>query len=209
MTKIGFPLPESSTASLQKAKLAVMEKVKYVVKSGVMGGPGGGYKYASEGDVIAVIRSAMLESGITLSIANMEVVPDSNQQVTTTSGKQSNIVYVRVRGVFSYGDEHESQCAVGCGMDSGDKAVYKAMTGAYKYILRQYFCLETGDDPDKYPSEDPILTPAERLAEELRGVDAQGLKAWSSKVKDMRLSRSDRDALLICYNNRKTELGVE
>jgi hypothetical protein len=36
----------------------------------------------------------------------------------------------------------------------GDKATAKAMTGAYKYALRQTFCIETGDDPDKDPSVD-------------------------------------------------------
>ena len=30
----------------------------------------------------------------------------------------------------------------------------KALTGAYKYALRQAFLLETGDDPDRQPSHE-------------------------------------------------------
>ena len=44
--------------------------------------------------------------------------------------------------------------AVGEGSDAGDKGANKAMTGLYKYALRQTFCIETGDDPDKFASEE-------------------------------------------------------
>jgi hypothetical protein len=36
----------------------------------------------------------------------------------------------------------------GEGLDAGDKAPYKAMTGALKYALLQSFLLATGDDPE-------------------------------------------------------------
>jgi hypothetical protein len=36
----------------------------------------------------------------------------------------------------------------GQGLDPGDKAPYKAMTGALKYALLQSFLLATGDDPE-------------------------------------------------------------
>src|SRR5215469_13711312 len=36
----------------------------------------------------------------------------------------------------------------GEGADPGDKAPYKAMTGALKYALLQSFLLATGDDPE-------------------------------------------------------------
>jgi hypothetical protein len=43
----------------------------------------------------------------------------------------------------------------GEGADVGDKSANKALTGAYKYALRQALLIETGDDPDKFPSEPP------------------------------------------------------
>ena len=37
----------------------------------------------------------------------------------------------------------------GQGTDSGDKGVYKAITGAIKYIFMKNFMIPTGDDPEK------------------------------------------------------------
>lgn len=39
--------------------------------------------------------------------------------------------------------------AAGQGIDSGDKGVYKAITGAIKYIYMKTFNIPTGDDPEK------------------------------------------------------------
>lgn len=39
--------------------------------------------------------------------------------------------------------------AAGQGMDKGDKGVYKAITGAIKYIFMKTFLIPTGDDPEK------------------------------------------------------------
>jgi len=36
----------------------------------------------------------------------------------------------------------------GIGMDTGDKAIYKAETGAQKNFLMQLFLMSTGDDPE-------------------------------------------------------------
>jgi hypothetical protein len=41
----------------------------------------------------------------------------------------------------------------GQGLDPGDKAPYKAMTGALKYALLQSFLLATGDDPEDERSD--------------------------------------------------------
>jgi hypothetical protein len=39
-----------------------------------------------------------------------------------------------------------------------------ALTGAYKYFLRQTFLIETGDDPDRYASADQEAAPASKAA---------------------------------------------
>jgi hypothetical protein len=45
-------------------------------------------------------------------------------------------------------DEEVIATAAGQGLEAGDKAPYKAMTGALKYALLQTFLLATGDDPE-------------------------------------------------------------
>ena len=52
----------------------------------------------------------------------------------------------------------------GEGLDSGDKAPYKAMTGALKYALLQSFLLATGDDP-----EEERFIPTNRSSSPTRG----------------------------------------
>ena len=62
----------------------------------------------------------------------------------------------------------EKITAVGSGNDRakngsvGDKGVYKALTGANKYLLFKLFQIETGDDPEKDETASP---PAQDKAE--------------------------------------------
>ena len=50
---------------------------------------------------------------------------------------------------------YESSVITGEGIDKGDKAGYKAYTGAVKYFLANTFLVATGDDPEK---ESPNVT---------------------------------------------------
>lgn len=44
---------------------------------------------------------------------------------------------------------YEETIITGEGIDKGDKAGYKAYTGALKYYLADTFCVATGDDPER------------------------------------------------------------
>ena len=54
-----------------------------------------------------------------------------------------------------------SGVVVGQGADKGDKGVYKAITGAIKYLYMKMFNIPTGDDAEK---ESPELKPAKKTA---------------------------------------------
>ena len=51
----------------------------------------------------------------------------------------------------------------GEGADAGDKAPYKAMTGALKYALLQSFLLATGDDPEDERADSRATLGSERV----------------------------------------------
>jgi hypothetical protein len=51
----------------------------------------------------------------------------------------------------------------GEGLDAGDKAPYKAMTGALKYALLQSFLLATGDDPEDERADSRAALGSERV----------------------------------------------
>ena len=58
----------------------------------------------------------------------------------------------------------ETTVITGEGMDKGDKAGYKAYTGAVKYYLADTFLVATGDDPEKDSPQETMNTKTERKA---------------------------------------------
>lgn len=59
---------------------------------------------------------------------------------------------------------YEETEITGEGMDKGDKAGYKAYTGALKYYLADTFMVATGDDPEKDSPAESMNTKAVRKA---------------------------------------------
>lgn len=58
----------------------------------------------------------------------------------------------------------ETTVITGEGMDKGDKAGYKAYTGAVKYYLADTFLVATGDDPENDSPQETMNTKSERKA---------------------------------------------
>lgn len=136
--------------SIYEAINAVMTEVGYVQKK-----KGGDipYKFAGEAALIEALRPSMVEHGIVVYPAGVSEFKLERE----TSGKGTQ--YTHVHGLFSFVFQHvdSDTCVitqvVGEGIDYGDKAASKASTIAFKYALRQTFTIETGDDPDKYGSD--------------------------------------------------------
>lgn len=135
---------------------------RYVQKTGQMQGVAR-YSYAKEGDFIATIRPLMEAHGVTIRPTGMDVI--LNEPFTRANGGTSYRVVLRVTFTLlhSSGDSATVQTC-GEGIDTGDKAFNKAMTGAMKYAMRQTFCVETGDDPDDTPSHEQERRPAQQQA---------------------------------------------
>jgi len=138
------------------AKIAeVMQNVDYLQKDGRVAYGSTRYSYLSEEKITSEMREAMLKAGLVIYPARMEVV---NQQDVSTKTGQARVINIlvtyRVQDIDS--EEFIEVQALGEGMDAGDKAVYKAMTGAFKYAQRQAFMIPTGDDPDKVSSDELV-----------------------------------------------------
>ncbi len=138
--------------SIHEAIAAVMSEVGYVRKQRASGL---NYSFAGETALIEALRPAMVAHGIYCYAFACDSV--ERDEYTTAKGSQMFRTTLRmtVRYQNANGDPNDyiDTQAYGEGADTGDKSLSKAMTGAYKYSLRETFCLETGDDPDKYPSE--------------------------------------------------------
>ena len=144
------------SAKITAALHQVMQEVSYVQKTGE--NKFHKYRYAGEADLLEKLRPAMLKAGLLL-------LPSAN--IATTDEHGNTYVSVEYTLAHKDGDVWPTTIkAVGCGGDVskdgrvGDKGVYKALTGANKYLLFKLFQIETGDDPeDDSKVEDPHSTP--------------------------------------------------
>lgn len=137
----------TTNAGIYQKIYAVMAELGWVEKDGqVSMGGRGGYAYATEANFIAAVRPLMVKHGLVMLPTNVE----KNIDVITSDGRttfaSSVLVTYRLIDVET-GDGIDVQM-VGTGNDNGDKSIYKALTGAFKYALRQIFMIGTGDDPE-------------------------------------------------------------
>lgn len=112
------------------------------------------YDYATESDIMEAIREKLAEVSVfvTTSVEDMQFRETPKK---TRDGSPVHLVFVRTKHTFHDGETGESLEAFGYGSgeDSGDKAVYKAITGAMKYFASKNFLMSTGDDPEKDSEE--------------------------------------------------------
>ena len=193
--------------SLRAAMAAVMHEVSYVQKKTRVQG----YTAAGESDVIAAIRPAMLRHGIVGPVpVDGEVV--EVKHITKDNGKQMRFVVLRRVWRFSHVPTGETLDVVtyGEGADSLDKATLKAMTASKKYAIREAFCLETGDDPDKVASEDESASEATyaRAYTAIREAADAGALDRLVKAVDSRelLTHVQREKLRKLADSRRAEL---
>jgi hypothetical protein len=122
-----------------------MSKVAYVQKTGKNAFHG--YKYAGEADLLAVLRPAMVEAGLMLlpsvkSVSHADEHGNVAVMMEYTLIHKDGEVWPEKIGAAGMGNDRAKNGSV------GDKGVYKAITGANKYVLFKLFQIETGDDPE-------------------------------------------------------------
>lgn len=105
------------------------------------------YDYATEGDIAAAVRKGLSARSI---IVVPRTIDPTLGTVERKNGGGDTLVTLRV--VFAFLDGETGQSlevpVYGQGQDGGDKAFYKALTGAVKYLLLKTFLMPTGDDPE-------------------------------------------------------------
>lgn len=137
-------------AKILTALHATMTSVGYVQKKGK--NTFQNYKYAGEGNLLEVLRPAMVENGLLLIPSHREVSPIDANGITVacveyTLAHKDGDVWPEKIVVYGAGGDKNSKGV-------GDKGLYKALTGANKYLLFKLFQIETGDDPEKDSEQD-------------------------------------------------------
>lgn len=133
-------------AKLQKKKNALRKDLK---ERGILKRGGKNdydhYSYFSEAQYKELFTELFSKHGLELKFNELEYTTFEGSE-KQANGRMPKIEFslIDVETGFS-----EETTITGEGIDKGDKAGYKAYTGALKYFLANTFMVATGDDPEK------------------------------------------------------------
>ena len=145
-----------------RQKLAeVRRRIGYVQKRGF--NERNNYSYVTAADLAGAVGDILAELGIVIVPRLESIAYEPNQYGRVEAARAAQVVMAYTFTDVDSGEEITTKVA-GQGLDAGDKAPYKAMTGALKYALLQSFLLATGDDPED-----------ERISHSLSGNGAERL----------------------------------
>lgn len=153
--KAAATAPAPVPKNIGEAKLEIMKRVPYLLKRKPGKEERGiNYTYAAEPDLIRELRPVMIAFGVDVRPGKVKI--ENQEQYETKHGGKWNRVRIIQEFIFRHVPSlTEDVCEiVGEGADPGDKTSGKSHTGALKYALRQYFLIETGDDPDRVSSDE-------------------------------------------------------
>lgn len=176
-------------AKLQKKKNALRKALK---EKGVLKKGGTNtfdkYSYFSEAQYKELFTELFSDAGLELSFNEVEY------NTFTGSEKQANGRMPKLNFILTDIDTgfYEETTITGEGIDKGDKAGYKAYTGALKYYLANTFMVATGDDPEKESPSHTMNTKEEK-------------KASAKQVELLKGLVNDIPAMLKYYNVEKIE----
>jgi len=109
------------------------------------------YTYSTAFDVLSPVQRACNEHGLIViaDCVDAKIEPgraSCTVRLTIADSETGESLSVTAPGYaedFSYKENRPN----------GDKAVYKAITGATKYAVRSFFCLPSDDDPERTPNK--------------------------------------------------------
>lgn len=164
---------------LQKMALAT-DKIARVKKDLNVSTGKSSYKAVGEQQVLEAVKPIENEVGIySYPISRNVIDKDIITSSTSYNGevKEKTQFFMRLETVYRFVNIEDKEDYIdittyGDGIDSGDKAPGKAMTYADKYALLKAYKIETGDDPDKDPSEelkksDKYVNPTQKIGKDL------------------------------------------
>ena len=141
-----------------------------------------GFKFRSIDDTVASVRKALIKHNVAIV---PEVVNVEKSTYQTKSGAVMNVSDVLVNYLF-IAEDGSSVVATMAGQasDSGDKAVSKALSMAFKYLCFQTFLCGTDGDPDAEVAPEAV-TPAQAglTAADKKRISILGERAGLDKAK--------------------------
>lgn len=130
----------------------VMKAIEYLTKDDKVEFGNTKYKAISEEKVTTAVRKELVKQGIVIiPILQESTVTELIRTDKSVNQRADVHTRYRIQNIDDVNDFIEVE-SNGSGVDTQDKAVGKAMTYAYKYMLLRTFAIPTGEDPDKISS---------------------------------------------------------
>ena len=106
------------------------------------------YTYAKDSDIMRACRGPMAKHGVVVMLKDID-----ERTVTVKQGERNReATFVFAKFIWEVGHSGSEQTLLvpiwAGGQDSGEKADYKALTGAKKYAYLSIFALASSDDPE-------------------------------------------------------------
>ncbi len=136
---------QSTKLNIYQAMNKVMEELPAIPKNHKVAFGNTRYNFRGIDDIYQALQPLLIKyKVITIPEATL-----SHWERIETEKSVANRVLLSVRYTF-YAEDGSSivSCAIGEGIDSGDKASNKAMSAAHKYALLQAFCIPTEEPKD-------------------------------------------------------------
>lgn len=122
---------------------------------------GRSYSAISESAIIEALKPLLTKHGViifpTYCISQTSIGKEEDEKGTFKSHYAKVDIQVRIQNIEDNID-YIMVASCGEGFDSGDKAIGKAFTYAYKYALLKTFCLTFSDDTDAWASKKQYTT---------------------------------------------------
>lgn len=181
----------------------VMKAIEYLTKDDKVEFGNTKYKAISEEKVTTAVRKELVKQGIVI-IPIMQESTVTELIRTDKSVNQRADVHTRYRiqNIDDVNDFIEVE-SNGSGVDTQDKAVGKAMTYAYKYMLLRTFAIPTGEDPDKISSaETDYKIQSEINAEKV--IDKTKVQALNKSIENAGITDEIVELILSQYGYTST-----
>ncbi len=181
------PRSRPTTLNLRQKLAEVRRRIGYVQKRGH--NERFNYSYVTAADIAGSVGDILAELGVVV-IPRLE---DISYESAVGRGEATRMARVVMAYTFADVDSGEEIIAkvAGQGLDPGDKAPYKAMTGALKYALLQSFLLATGDDPEDERVDARFTTPGSD-----RPINAEEVRELEKRIDD---TGTDLERVLAYY----------
>lgn len=119
-----------------------------------------GYNYRKHEDIMSHLQPTLLKHGLVFYPKSKSIHEVSVIEKTNKSGDITKNIHVLMVATYTMTDGESSIdfMGLGEGIDNGDKAIYKAQTGAIKYALNDLLMLASESDPENDQHESSNTT---------------------------------------------------